>query len=95
MAHIGKKTLRPQDTIYVGGATDGGHMARGNLKQARKAANLTQKNVADRLGITERYYRMIEAGDCTGGFEIWDDLEDMFGISQRVLRQCDRRASQG
>ena len=61
---------------------------RENLKNARKAAGLTQKQVAERLGISERYYRFIEAGSRGGDFEIWDDLEDLFGIHQRILREC-------
>ena len=60
---------------------------RENLKQARKAAGLTQQAMADRLGISLRYYQQIEAGDRTGDFAIWDDLEDITGIHQRILRE--------
>lgn len=56
------------------------------LKQARKDAGMTQQEVADRLGISLRYYQQIEAGDRTGDFEIWDALEDLFGAHQRKLR---------
>ena len=59
---------------------------RENLKNARKAANLTQQAMADKLGISLRYYQQIEAGDRTGDFEIWDNLEDITGIHQRTLR---------
>lgn len=59
---------------------------RENLKRARKAAGLTQQAMADRLGISLRYYQQIEAGDRTGDFAIWDDLEDITGIHQRILR---------
>lgn len=59
---------------------------RENLKNARKAAKLTQLNMADKLGISLRYYQQIEAGDRTGDFEIWDNLEDITGIHQRILR---------
>lgn len=59
---------------------------REHLKAARKAAGLTQQQVADRLGISLRYYQQIEAGDRTGDFEIWDNLEDITGIHQRILR---------
>lgn len=61
---------------------------RHNLQAARKAADLTQQAVADKLGITERYYRYIEAGKRDGDFEIWDTLEDLLGIHQRILREC-------
>lgn len=59
---------------------------RDNLKNARKAAKLTQQAMADKLGISLRYYQQIEAGDRTGDFEIWDNLEDITGIHQRTLR---------
>lgn len=59
---------------------------RENLKNARKAAGLTQQAMAGELGISLRYYQQIEAGDRTGDFEIWDNLEDITGIHQRILR---------
>lgn len=60
---------------------------RENLKNARKALKLTQQAMADKLGISLRYYQNIENGDRTGDFEIWDALEDITGIHQRLLRQ--------
>lgn len=60
---------------------------RENLRNARKAAGLTQQAMADKLEISLRYYQQIEAGDRTGDFEIWDTLEDFTGIHQRVLRE--------
>lgn len=60
---------------------------RENLKNARKAAGLTQQQMADKLGISLRYYQQIEAGDRTGDFDIWDNLEDITGIHQRILRE--------
>lgn len=60
---------------------------RENLRNARKAANMTQQAVADHLGISGRYYKQIEAGQRTGDFEIWDNLEDLFNVHQRVLRE--------
>ncbi len=60
---------------------------REKLKAARKAKGLTQRDVAGRLGISTRYYRFIEAGERDGDFAIWDALEDLFGIHQRILRE--------
>ena len=60
---------------------------RENLRKARKAAGLTQQQMADKLGISLVYYQKIEAGDRTGDFAIWDDLEDITGIHQRILRE--------
>lgn len=64
---------------------------RENLKNARKAAGMTQQQIADRLEIGLRHYQKIEAGDTTGSFEIWDALEDILGIHQRKLRETSDR----
>lgn len=60
---------------------------RENLKNARKEAGMTQQQMADRLGISLRYYKQIEAGERTGDFALWDCLEDLIGIHQRILRE--------
>ncbi len=72
---------------------------REKLKAARKAAGLTQQNMADRLGISLVYYQKIEQGTRTGDFYIWDTLEDITGVHQRILREIsdnrhDREANQ-
>lgn len=56
------------------------------LKKARTNKELSPREVAEKIGITERMYRYIEAGTRIGSFEIWDNLEDLFGIPQRQLR---------
>lgn len=63
---------------------------RKNLKEARQKAGMTQQQVADRLKISLRYYQNIEAGDRTGDFYIWDELEDITGIHQRILREISK-----
>ena len=66
----------------------GGEMnMRENLKKARVGAGLTQQQMADRLGISLRYYQSIESGNRTGDFTLWDTLEDITGIHQRKLRE--------
>ena len=60
---------------------------RNNLKKARQEAGLSQQAMADRLEITMRHYRYVESGDFIGRIEIWDKMEDMFGIHQRILRE--------
>lgn len=62
-------------------------MTRKILKKARKDAGMTQQQVADFLEISIRYYRFIESGERNGDFELWDALEDIFGIHQRSLRK--------
>ena len=48
---------------------------------------MTQQQMADKLKISLRYYQNIEVGDRTGDFSLWDSLEDITGIHQRVLRE--------
>lgn len=60
---------------------------RKNLKEARRAAGLTQQQMADKLEISLVYYQKIEDGSRTGDFTIWDELEDITGIHQRKLRE--------
>lgn len=62
-------------------------MARERLKEARQKAGMTQQQMADKLEISLRYYQNIETGDRTGDFTLWDTLEDLTGIHQRVLRE--------
>lgn len=62
-------------------------MARENLRKARKEAGLTQQQMADKLKISLVYYQKIEDGSRTGDFAIWDMLEDITGIHQRILRE--------
>lgn len=62
-------------------------MKREILRQARKEARLTQQEMADRLGIGLGHYQKIEYGNLKGSFEVWDALEDILGIHQRILRE--------
>lgn len=58
-----------------------------NLKKARQEAGMTQQAMADELGISLRHYQRIEGGEAMGSIELWDTLEDMFNVHQRVLRE--------
>lgn len=60
---------------------------RKNLKNARQKAGMTQQQMADKLRISLRYYQNIEDGSRTGDFTLWDTLEDITGIHQRILRE--------
>lgn len=60
---------------------------RENLKKARQEAGMTQQQIADHLGISLVYYQKIEQGSRTGDFYIWDMLEDLMGLHQRILRE--------
>lgn len=60
---------------------------RRNLKRARISAGLTQREMADKLGLSAIGYRQIESGTRIGKIETWDKLEDILGIHQRILRE--------
>ena len=60
---------------------------RKNLKEARQKAGMTQQQMADKLKISLRYYQNIEDGSRTGDFTLWDRLEDITDIHQRILRE--------
>ena len=60
---------------------------RKKLRQARLDKGMTQKQIAEYLGIGERYYKDIEYGKTLGSIKHWDALEDLFQIPQRQLRQ--------
>lgn len=62
---------------------------RENLKNARKAAGMTQQQMADKLQVGLRQYQRIEKGQSIGTIELWDKLEDLFNIHQRVLRKIE------
>ncbi len=62
-------------------------MARERLKEARQKAGMTQQQMADKLDIGLRHYKKIESGETLGSIPLWDDIEDILKINQRVLRE--------
>ena len=60
---------------------------RRNLQEARKKKGMTQQQVADLLHVGLRHYKKIESGETLGSIDLWDLLEDTFGVNQRVLRE--------
>lgn len=56
-----------------------------HLKKMRKERNLTQKQVATAVGITERNYQLYEAGLQKPGFDSLIALADCFGVSLDYL----------
>ena len=69
---------------------------RENLKNTRKAAGLTQQAMADKLHVGLRHYKKIESGETLGSIDLWDKLEDLLDVNQRVLREIhpDKEGSQ-
>lgn len=50
-------------------------MNRENLINARKKQGCTQLELANKLGITERHYRALEAGTSKGSVDVWEKLK--------------------
>ena len=57
------------------------------LKAARIEKGMTQQQMADYLGFSTRYYKKIEYGEALGSIQLWDALEDLLGVHQRILRE--------
>ena len=74
--------------IKIKKETKGDQMSREILKQARKDKGMTQQAMAEYLNIGLGYYKQLESGSRTGNVELWDTMEDLFNVHQRVLRQA-------
>ncbi|HFC9302559.1 helix-turn-helix transcriptional regulator [Enterococcus villorum] len=55
------------------------------LKDYRAKLDMTQKNIANYLGISERQYQRIENGEAFPNKKVLNALEDLFEKPQRVL----------
>lgn len=64
----------------------GDQMKRWQLYLERTKHGFTQEQIAQKLGISKQGYNRIELGRRGASPEIWDALEDMFGVDQRELR---------
>lgn len=42
-----------------------------NLKSLRRQKHVTQCQLADKIGITSRYVRMLEKQECNGSIQLW------------------------
>ena len=60
---------------------------RKKLKEARQRAGMTQQQMAERLDIGLRHYKKLESGEKIGRIPLWDDMEDILRVNQRVLRE--------
>jgi len=50
------------------------------LTLERKKKGLTQKQVAEQIGITDRTYRRIEAGEQGPSYIVLKKIEDLYGL---------------
>lgn len=60
-------------------------MARKNLEVARKSKLLSQKQLADKAGISDRMYRYLESGTSQGSLAVWSKLSEILGQPIDVL----------
>lgn len=60
-------------------------MIKNRLKQLRKEANLTQKDLADKLNISKGSIAMYETGKRSPDNEILSIIADFFGVSTDYL----------
>lgn len=51
---------------------------RKNLITERKQKKLTQAETANKIGITARHYKALEAGTSDGSIKVWLKLKDLF-----------------
>ena len=73
--------------MYISHPKESGCAMRENLRKCRIEKKMTQREVAKRLNVTERYYKSLEYGERVGSVEQWDRLEDLFNVHQRILRK--------
>lgn len=57
------------------------------LVEARKNKQFSQVKLAEKLGISPRYYQYIEAGTRDGRLTIWQRLESILGVQQTRLQR--------
>lgn len=51
------------------------------LKKARKAAGLTQKQLAERVGCSRENYAMLETGKSDGSIKVWKAIREALNIT--------------
>lgn len=58
---------------------------RNRLRQERKARRWSQRETAEKLGMTERAYRHLEAGTRNPSYATAKKLEKLFGVDDEEL----------
>jgi len=51
------------------------------------ALDLTQKQMAEKLGVTRSYYNQIERGLNDGGNAFWKSLQETFNLTNKEIRK--------
>jgi transcriptional regulator with XRE-family HTH domain len=63
------------------------------LRDTRLNKCLKQTELAALIGLTKQGYWDIEHGRSKGSVNIWDKLEEVLGVDQKILRQVDDTTS--
>ena len=58
---------------------------RKRLRELRKSAGLSQRELADRIRCTRVNYAMIESGKSDGSMKIWLAIKDALGVSAEEI----------
>jgi transcriptional regulator with XRE-family HTH domain len=62
---------------------------RKNLRRARLNKDLSKKELAEKVGISERMYGYLESGESEGSIAVWQKLSDILGetINNLIIRE--------
>jgi transcriptional regulator with XRE-family HTH domain len=60
---------------------------RQNLINARHEAKLTQSELGNLVGATKKRISALETAACGTRTALWDRLEEVLGVHQRILRE--------
>ena len=60
---------------------------RKSLRSFRGSMCLTQQEMADKIGVSNQQYFLVEAGRRNGSMEFWTDLQNAFGLPDEKVWQ--------
>lgn len=55
------------------------------LKQARQNKGYTQKEIAEKVGISERHYQYLEAGQRVGSLKVIKDISKLLDVDMNLF----------
>lgn len=60
---------------------------RKSLRSLRGSMCLTQQEMADKIGVSNQQYFLVETGKRNGNMEFWTDLQNAFGLPDEKVWQ--------
>ena len=64
------------------------------LRQIRLERNMTQNELSVLVGMTRPLISLLERGKTKGSVQVWDRLEAVLGVDQRILRKTAKENSE-